>query len=214
LDDLDPWQEIDVDDFTHERWLAVVGWEGLYEVSDLGRVRSLPRRGTVQPNRWYGGKILKPQPVNESGHLCVTLCRDGVDTKALVHRLVMAAFAGPCPEGEEVRHLDGDPSDNRLIRLAYGTRTQNNLDAVEHGTHYNARKTHCIRNHEFTPENTFIGSHGERCCRTCHNDSTRERARERYAIDPEYRERERARSAASMQRTRDRRKAAREAERN
>lgn len=201
-----------MDEPTHERWLPVVDWEGLYEVSDLGRVRSLSRRGGN--NRLYGGKILKPTPINKSGHLSVTLCRNDVDTKALVHRLVLAAFVGPCPEGQEGRHLDGDPSDNRLIRLAYGTRQQNMLDIRDYGIHHNSAKTHCKRGHEFTPENTFMGEHGERNCRTCMRDQRRRWARERYDTDPEWRERERARSAASMQRTRDRRKAAREAERD
>lgn len=164
-----------MDDFTHERWLPVVGWEDLYEVSDLGRVRSLRHRGIANPNHWYGGKILKPQLVNDQGHLCVTLSRPGVhQKKALVHRLVMAAFAGPCPEGQEVRHLDGDPSDNRLIRLTYGTRQENMLDINDYGIHYNRAKTHCKWGHEFTPENTRYDKRGYRWCRKCGARAMRE----------------------------------------
>lgn len=177
-----------MDDAMPERWLPVVGWEDLYEVSDLGRVRSLPRRGIANPNRWYGGKILKPQPVNDQGHLCVSLSLGGVQQKALVHRLVMAAFVGPCPEGEEVRHLDGDPSDNRRIRLAYGTRQQNMLDIDDYGIHYNRAKTHCKWGHEFTPTNTRIDKHGYRWCRKCASRAMREwyqkkKSRERIGSD-------------------------------
>ena len=85
-----------------EHWLPVADYEGLYEVSDLGQVRSLPRRTT-------SGRVLKPQPVSESRHLEASLSRNGKVSRQLVHRLVLAAFVGPCPEGEEVRHLDGNP---------------------------------------------------------------------------------------------------------
>lgn len=57
-----------------ERWLPVPGWEGLYEISDLGCVRSLPRAGKRR-NRIYGGKLLKPS-VNAYGYLVIGLCRD------------------------------------------------------------------------------------------------------------------------------------------
>lgn len=64
--------------------------------------------------------------------VCMT---DGARRKnATVHSLVAAAFLGPRPAGEDVRHLDGDPENNRASNLAYGTRTQNMADAREHGT--------------------------------------------------------------------------------
>jgi DNA-binding transcriptional regulator YiaG len=49
-----------------------------------------------------------------------------------VHRLVMLAFVGPCPAGHEVRHINGDPSDNRLVNLRYGTRSENQKDRARH----------------------------------------------------------------------------------
>jgi hypothetical protein len=140
-------------DATHETWKPVVGYEGLYEVSDRGRVRTVPR-------------ILKPGTLNH-GHLHVNLWINRKGKTRTVHRLVAAAFIGPCPDGQEVRHLDGNPTNNAVENLKYGTRSENLLDRVRHGTHNNASKTHCKNGHEFTPENT-IDNHGNRGCRECH----------------------------------------------
>lgn len=83
-----------------------------------------------------------------------------------VHQLVLLAFVGPCPDGMEVCHNNGNSHDNRLINLRYDTRSANTLDKVTHGTHTNAIKTHCPEGHELTPTNTYI-HRGGRSCRTC-----------------------------------------------
>jgi hypothetical protein len=110
-----------------ERWLPVVGFEGLYEVSDLGRVKS-HRRGAP--------RILRPGPSNY-GHLSVVLGRGNT---RMVHRLVLEAFAGPCPRGHESLHGDGGPTDNKLSNLRWGTRTENIRDAVRHGTWHSEKR--------------------------------------------------------------------------
>lgn len=157
-----------------ERWKPIVGFEGRYDVSDHGRVRS-----HIRWNRKPTPRIMNLTPhVTGVPYLKVRLT-DGVGghPTLLVHRLVMDAFVGPCPDGLEVRHLDGDPSNNRLSNLQYGTRPENQLDAVRHGTHVNASKTHCSQGHKFTPENTISnGRVKARRCRMCH----RERERDRY----------------------------------
>ncbi len=115
-----------------ERWLPVVGWEGLYEVSDLGRVRSLPRRGGN--NRIYGGQILKHYIGSGTrGYPVVGLSRDGVQGNHLVHRLVLGAFVGPCPEGQEARHGPAGKTDASLANLCFGTRSENIRDRVRDG---------------------------------------------------------------------------------
>ena len=107
-----------------ESWRPVVGWDGLYEVSNKARVRSLRR----------GGMILRSKR-NRGGHWIVALTRGGKPTGGLVHRLVAEAFIGPAPfEGAIVRHLNGDPADNRIDNLAWGTHADNLADAVRHGT--------------------------------------------------------------------------------
>ena len=86
-----------------------------------------------------------------------------------MHRLVLAAFVGPLPEGKEVCHNNGNPGDNRLENLRYGTKSENNLDRVKHGTHHEARKTHCPRGHRLTDPNLRADQKrkGKRTCLAC-----------------------------------------------
>lgn len=106
-----------------EQWRPIPGFEDLYRVSSEGRIYSLRR-----------GRVLKGTPA-PSGHLSLSLMRDGIRTQAQVHALVLLAFVGPYPAGLEIRHLDGDPANNRLENLRYGTRQENVQDAIRHGTH-------------------------------------------------------------------------------
>jgi len=154
-----------------ERWLPVVGYEGLYEVSDLGRVRSLPRNTT-------SGRILCLS-ISGPGYQQVSLFAQGRLKKTYVHHLVAEAFIGPRPEGYEIRHLDGDRLNNTLANLRYGVHSENELDKVRHGTHHYAKRTHCNQNHEYTPENTGIPAAGGRWCRTCSRERGQERQRRR-----------------------------------
>src|SRR5262245_48467708 len=66
---------------------------------------------------------------------CCGYLRVGIKSRSrLVHRLVMEHFVGPCPPGMECRHLDGNPANNRLENLAWGTPAENHADAMRHGT--------------------------------------------------------------------------------
>lgn len=166
---------------TEEIWRPVVGFEGAYEVSDHGRVRSVDRWVTYT-NRWGGtsttfhhGQILRPGVHVRSGHLHVNLHRKS----RYVHQLVLEAFVGPRPDGmRHTRHMNGIPADNRVENLAWGTFSENYLDSVAHGTHTNAAKTYCKWGHEFTPENTIPNSgQKNRACRECARIRGREWAR-------------------------------------
>jgi HNH endonuclease/NUMOD4 motif len=156
------------------RWLPVAGYENLYAVSDLGHVQSLKT-----------GRLLKPQ-LDRKGYLIVGNSRDGRSVTRKVHRIVAEAFIGPCPEGQQVRHVDGVKVNVAASNLAYGTPSENMLDQVRHGTHYEASRTHCDSGHEFTPENTYTGPGGSRVCKACRGAATRA-ARERNL--EEYRRR-------------------------
>lgn len=149
---------------TDERWRPIPGFDG-YEVSDLGRVRSYQRDPA--------GRLLRSHPLPHTGHITVKLYRDNVAVSSRVHMLVMRAFVGPAPEGLEVCHNNGVPSDNRLSNLRYDTASANRLDAVLHGTHNMARKTHCKSGHAFDEANTIRRSDGARDCRTCRYERTR-----------------------------------------
>lgn len=104
----------------HEEWRPVVGFEGKYEVSNMGRVKSLV---------WGREHILKPNP-HTQGY--VTVCPGGRKHQ-LVHRIVAETFLGPIPEGMEVNHIDGNKRNNRADNLEYVTRRGNTLHAVELG---------------------------------------------------------------------------------
>lgn len=101
-----------------EIWKPVVGYEDFYEVSNFGRVKSLPRK-------WAKGGMLKPSPVGH-GYLRVCLCKNGKRERVKVHQLVMEAFVGRCPAGYEVDHIDWNPSNNRLDNLRYLPAEENN----------------------------------------------------------------------------------------
>lgn len=113
-----------------ETWRDIPGYGGAYQVSDLGRVRSLDREvryGDVSYRR-RGVVLSQCARSRSSAHRSTRVAGKNYQ----VHRLVLAAFVGPCPPGHEVRHLDGDPTNNTLRNLRYGTREQNAADRIEH----------------------------------------------------------------------------------
>ena len=156
---------------TAEQWKPVPGYEGLYEVSNLGRVRSLDRTKT-NGHKWKG-RILK-QPSLRSGYKLVSLWKNGKQKSALVHRLVLFAFVGAQPEGRETRHKDGNNSNNTLDNLSWGTPSENNLDIVDHGNHIHASKDACPQGHPYDEENTYwYPGQPRRACRICRRENNR-----------------------------------------
>jgi hypothetical protein len=134
---------------TTERWLPVVGWEGLYEVSDQGRVRSLDRvvempakhGGTMK--RLHRGTLLKNVAGRGKGrgwkgsgdYYAVQLSNHEVRKKQMVHRLVLAAFVGPDPTRGKMdgAHADGNTLNNRLENLRWAMRRENMADMAKQG---------------------------------------------------------------------------------
>lgn len=166
---------------TQEQWRPVVGYEDHYEVSDQGRVRSLDRivqrRGCAPFTKQ--GKLLTPSP-SKTGHMRVALTKDGNLKFQYVHRLVLAAFTGPCPDGMEACHWNDNPADNRLANLRWATRSGNMYDRTRNGIDNNGTKnaTHCQRGHEFNMDNTIVYKDGHRACRKCKNAAERKRRAE------------------------------------
>ncbi len=122
-----------------ERWRDVPDYVGYYQASDRGRVRSLDRTA----KHGYGGtknlkgQFLKPAPAKSYGHLVVVLCKNGACRSVYVHQLVMLAFVGTCPPGEQIRHGPNGLLDNSVGNLCYGTPAQDYLDRIRDGTSNN-----------------------------------------------------------------------------
>jgi hypothetical protein len=156
-----------------ERWLPIPDCPG-YEVSDLGRVRShYPQRGVPGPHILTGG-------IDRYGYHVVHFRPIGREQQK-VHALVLRTFVGPRPEGKVVRHLDGNPSNNTLGNLAYGTQSENILDSVAHGTHWARQTSACKKGHEWTDETTRITPNGTRRCRICLRANSRRYRQQRRA---------------------------------
>lgn len=109
-----------------EDWRWIPGYEGLYQVSSLGRVASVPGR------RRRERLVFSPE-ITGAGYRRATLCRDGARSRASIHVLVLLAFAGPRPPGAVCRHLDGDRKNNQLANLRWGTQEENCADRARHG---------------------------------------------------------------------------------
>lgn len=153
-----------------ETWRTIPGWRDLYEVSDLGRIRSLDRvvKQSNGHERVSRGRVLSPG-LRGDKHLHVSL-HDGERKQMMrVHRAVMLAFVGPEPDGMEVRHLNDDPADNRLENLVYGTRSENMQDRVRNGVHHAVIRTHCPQGHPLDAPNLVASTlrRGHRNCLAC-----------------------------------------------
>lgn len=128
-----------------ESWRAIPGFEGRYEVSDEGRIRTLL---TLRPRYLMA---VKRTTLDRYGYPRTTLSRsDGTRHRVLVHRVVATAFLGPCPAGMQVAHNNGVRTDCRAANLRYATPLENQRDRLLHGTSNVGRKHPC-------PENVLRG---------------------------------------------------------
>lgn len=150
-----------------ERWKPVYGYEGFYEVSDQGRVRSvdrIDRRGVFRKGEE------KAQLANvQTRYKMVSLWKNGVEKQRTVHSVVMEAFVGPRPEGAQVCHNDGTRDNNVLENLRYDSPSGNVRDRRVHGTDPQVNKTHCPRGHPLKEPNLVPLKlrKGIRECQTC-----------------------------------------------
>lgn len=164
-------------------WRAVLGYEGEYEVSDEGQVRSLTRKITRSDGHTYvsAGRVLS-SPLDKSGYAKVSLYNRQGQRKVSVSVLVLETFVGPRPaDRPHACHSDDDRTNNRLSNLRWDTASANAFDKVRNGNHPQSRKTHCPQGHEYTEENTFwSGPNGTyRTCRTCQREHGRRYYHER-----------------------------------
>lgn len=145
-------------------WRDCPGWEGYYAASTDGDLKSLPR--LVKNSRDNGshliaGKILTPGVNPKDGYLHYSFYKNGKLHTVKGHRMVLLTFVGPCPEGEEGRHLNGDPADNHVTNLAWGTHLQNAEDRRQY-------QLTDKRNHLLITPNLRPDQGNNRRCIACH----------------------------------------------
>lgn len=121
---------------SEERWLPVVGYEGLYEVSDHGRVRSLVKRTAGRRERVLRvPRMLKATKRAPGNYMVVGLVPRGGAVKTMyLHRVVLTAFVGPAPPRHQAAHGDGIRENCRLDNLRWATAKENCADKAAHGT--------------------------------------------------------------------------------
>lgn len=145
---------------TTEVWKAIPGWEGHYEASTHGRVRSVKR-----PNSPY---IMQAWE-DKDGYLEVTLKDRSRRRQVKTHILILETFKRFKRDGEETRHLDGSKKNNHISNLEWASHAVNIRDRIKHGTHPQLNKTHCPRGHEHTHKNNVKAEakRGGRACLAC-----------------------------------------------
>ena len=115
-----------------EQWRTILDYEGIYEVSNQGQVRSLDRidyRG-----RQLKGKILKSY-INKDGYKLIVLCKNGNPISYRVHRLALLTFIGICPDDMIGMHQDDNPGNNHLNNLKWGTHKENTEQIIKRNRH-------------------------------------------------------------------------------
>jgi hypothetical protein len=119
-----------------ETWLDIPGWTGYYQVSNLGRVRSVERTiiRADGKKKTFQSKVLANTMNQKRGYQQVSLSKENTRTTTYVHRLVAVAFLGNFSETSEVCHNDGDKTNNNIANLRWDTRSGNAADKLRHGT--------------------------------------------------------------------------------
>ena len=128
------YKNLSIESLSNEEWRDVVGYEGLYQVSSLGRVKSLPKRIVYKDGREYiyPSKVIKNQKVG-TGYRCVTFYGVSGKKQYYVHRLVAETFI-PNPDNlKDVNHKDGCKTNNILFNLEWCSRSDNQKHAYKNG---------------------------------------------------------------------------------
>lgn len=153
-----------------EIWRDIVGYEGLYQVSNLGRVKSLDKYDNK--GRFHAERI-KSQVNNGKGYLIVNLKHNGKQRMRTVHRLVAEAFIANPNNYEDVNHIDGNKENNQVDNLEFCTHRSNMLHAVKFGLHtkFGERKVLCVETgmifDSIKSAEQWIGVKGSRLSNVC-----------------------------------------------
>jgi hypothetical protein len=180
-------------DFTSPEMRQVVCIGTLREVRDIPGFPSYQatESGEIVSSKYGDLRTLRP---HDDGHyLRVSLRRDGKTITRTVHSLIALAYHGAPQAGKEVRHWDGDRLNNKPENLSYSPHSENQLDQLRHGTHFEAMRTHCDNGHEFVENNIMWQKNRKsgrpyRRCKECHRIAIakwRAARKSKQAITPE-----------------------------
>lgn len=133
-----------------EKWKYIKGYEKVYEISDLGNIKSLPRKNAK-------GKMLNPAR-NNRGYLRVALCLDGKVRYDSVHRLVAETFIPNPRKLPEVNHIDGNKLNNNVTNLEWVTKGQNQIHAYKEGLRKTTQKQREASRANIAIARTFRGT--------------------------------------------------------
>jgi len=111
----------------NEIWKDIINYKEFYQVSNLGNVKRIKDNYNKSINR-------NTKSIRSDGYIAVKLHRNNIGKSFMIHRLVLEAFVGPCPDKMECRHLDGNRQNNNLKNLKWGTHKENIKDMIRHGT--------------------------------------------------------------------------------
>jgi hypothetical protein len=134
-----------------EEWRDIPGYGNHYQASNLGNIRVKDRivekvcgfKGVKKPvKQFYKGRLLSLNKSDKYGHCSVHIGYDNKKVTVFVHKLVLLAFVGPCPEGMECCHNNGIASDNRIENLRWDTHFNNNADRKRHGNYKTGKDHH------------------------------------------------------------------------
>lgn len=132
-----------------EIWKDIEGYEGLYQVSNMGRVKRLNFNNTGRE------KIMKPTSRGDS-YTVVTLCKDGKKENCYVHRLVATAFIDNPENKSQIDHINAIRTDNRAGNLRWATPKENNNNVLTRLKHYGSNNCKARKVLQFTKEGCFV----------------------------------------------------------
>ena len=132
-----------------EIWKDVPEYEGVYMISNKGRLKALEREIAHGNTKQIRRETIKHQWMNDDGYMICKLSKDGRNKNVAVHRLVALAFLDNPENKAEVNHIDGNRSNNDVANLEWVTRAENIQDTITRGTHVSLRDLHGENNPNF-----------------------------------------------------------------
>lgn len=129
-----------------EEWRDIEGYEGLYQVSNTGRVKSLSHKikANISGGVRYTEEHFKILHKGWHGYIWVALCKEAKSKTFSVHRLVAKAFVPNINDYPAINHIDGNKENNNASNLEWCTNAQNSRHAIEHGLINSAKKVRCV----------------------------------------------------------------------